>query len=374
MKLSLSIVIFALATSRVIGSEAVNVYYDDKTYNICQGQQAFLHSTGNNGLCAYSHSEWTSGNYLGTNECEGLAPESISRGNGQDIIYYIQLYEEVPDMSVWNNNMDYFTGIYADEDDNRYFVSHINPTNRFKVICDPDAAPGIVADPNDTPGAAQLSENFLDAMWFYDDTDTFTSSKFKDPHGSVTNTAGEAIMFESDSDNSALGTVALSLHVLPTLDIRDAALRIFGTRNDDSTSEFRVHFFNYDGNEFRCQYYTWADVNNDQGLELCGDGEMRAANGQVLEDRPEYHAITRIKIMWFYATDPAETNPLQGTFTKFQVGDICVSSSGSSGLCGSCEALEQEWLDADCACTDSADCTAKKTAWSDAGCAPQTCG
>ena len=87
MKLSLSILIFALAT---IGSEAVNVYYDDKTYNICQGQQAFLHSTGNNGLCAYSHSEWTSGNYLGTNECEGLAPKPISRGNGQDKIHYIR--------------------------------------------------------------------------------------------------------------------------------------------------------------------------------------------------------------------------------------------------------------------------------------------
>tara|TARA_B110000977_G_scaffold6214_1_gene8747 strand:+ start:309 stop:1301 length:993 start_codon:yes stop_codon:yes gene_type:complete len=39
-----------------------------------------------------------------------------------------------------------------------------------------------------------------------------------------------------------------------------------------------------------------------------------------------------------------------------------------------CEAAEQEWL-ADCACTvDSVDCVAKKNAWTNAGCASQTCG
>lgn len=41
----------------------------------------------------------------------------------------------------------------------------------------------------------------------------------------------------------------------------------------------------------------------------------------------------------------------------------------------SCEALEQEWLAAECACTpDSEDCGDKKDAWSAAGCEPQTCG
>jgi hypothetical protein len=39
-----------------------------------------------------------------------------------------------------------------------------------------------------------------------------------------------------------------------------------------------------------------------------------------------------------------------------------------------CEAAEQEWL-ADCTCTAlSADCVAKKDAWTNAGCEPQTCG
>lgn len=48
-------------------------------------------------------------------------------------------------------------------------------------------------------------------------------------------------------------------------------------------------------------------------------------------------------------------------------------TSGTGPL--SCEELEQEWLAADCACTaDSTVCDDKKTAWSDAGCAPQTCG
>lgn len=50
-----------------------------------------------------------------------------------------------------------------------------------------------------------------------------------------------------------------------------------------------------------------------------------------------------------------------------------LSSESEESL--SCEALEQEWLAADCACTpDSAECTIKKDAWTNADCAPQTCG
>ena len=48
--------------------------------------------------------------------------------------------------------------------------------------------------------------------------------------------------------------------------------------------------------------------------------------------------------------------------------DTCDAGDADTCCTLSCEALEQEWLDADCACTDGADCTAKKTAWSDAGC------
>ena len=49
-------------------------------------------------------------------------------------------------------------------------------------------------------------------------------------------------------------------------------------------------------------------------------------------------------------------------------------AGGDLGCTLSCEAREQEWL-ADCACTvDSVDCVAKKNAWTNAGCEPQTCG
>ena len=49
-------------------------------------------------------------------------------------------------------------------------------------------------------------------------------------------------------------------------------------------------------------------------------------------------------------------------------------TGGDLGCTLSCEAREQEWL-ADCACTvDSVDCVAKKNAWTNAGCEPQTCG
>ena len=66
---------------------------------------------------------------------------------------------------------------------------------------------------------------------------------------------------------------------------------------------------------------------------------------------------------------------------RIMYGTITVVAEGALSTCTGvdcrekeCDDYNEEWL-AECACTvDSAECVAKKNAWTNAGCASQTCG
>ena len=174
-----------------------------------------------------------------------------------------------------------------------------------------------------------------------------------DASGSTSN--GE-ITFQA-ADNERFLVQLVGFHQLD-----GKTLRLFGSVDNLPTTTFSVGLFENGASDptVTCGQYEWKDLGNPGGVQLCEN---------TAQSLPEIIAFNIIP-------NGNGDNQIEGTLTSFQYGDSCVPVE----YCQvyeeplSCEALEQEWLDADCACTDSADCTAKKTAWSDAGCEPQTCG
>jgi len=181
--------------------------------------------------------------------------------------------------------------------------------------------------------------------WFF--IDGFYAN---DASGSTSN--GE-ITFQAD-DNDEFLVQMVGFHQLD-----GKTLRLFGSVDNPPTTTFSVGLFENGASypTVTCGEYAWSDLGNPGGVQLCEN---------IAQSLPEIISFSIIP-------SGNGDNQIQGTLTSFQYGDSCVPVDYCQ-VYKDCEELEQEWLDADCACTDNADCTAKKTAWSDAGCAPQTCG
>ena len=82
------------------------------------------------------------------------------------------------------------------------------------------------------------------------------------------------------------------------------------------------------------------------------------------------------------AEDGTTTNTVSINFSEQAAGVVGQDAGAALSTCTGvdcrekeCDDYNEEWLDAGCACTvDSVDCVAKKNAWTNAGCASQTCG